>query len=51
MVFILLVIDFVIPSWVLGPWFYVVNVFLILGIAVGIHGLAKGRATSLSVTG
>ena len=37
MVFILLVIDFVIPWWVLGPWFYVINAFLIIGIAVGVR--------------
>ena len=37
MVFILLIIDFVIPWWVLGPWFYVINAFLIIGIAVGVR--------------
>ena len=42
MVFILLIIDFVIPWWVLGPWFYVINAFLILGIAVGIRDAFKG---------
>ena len=41
MIFILLIIDLVIPYWVLGPWFYVINVFLILGIAVGIHDSFK----------
>ena len=40
-VFFLLILDFVIPSWVLGPWFYVINAFLILGVIVGIHDLAK----------
>ena len=40
-VFFLLVLDFVIPSWVLGPWFYFINAFLILGVIVGIHDLAK----------
>ena len=42
MVFILLIIDFVIPWWVLGPWFYIINAFLILGIAVGIYNSFKG---------
>lgn len=37
LVFFLLVLDFFIPSWVLGPWFFVFNAFLILGIAVGIR--------------
>jgi curved DNA-binding protein CbpA len=41
MVFILLVIDFVIPWWVLGPWFYVINAFLILAIGVGIYDAFK----------
>jgi hypothetical protein len=36
-----LILDFAIPSWVLGPWFYVINVFLILGILVGVYDLAK----------
>ena len=40
-VFFLLILDFVIPSWVLGPWFYVINVFLILGVAIGVHDLTK----------
>ena len=40
-VFFLLILDFVIPSWVLGPWFYIINGFLILGVIVGIHDLAK----------
>ena len=42
MVFILLIIDFVIPWWVLGPWFYVINAFLIIGIAVGVYDSVKG---------
>ena len=42
MVFILLVIDFVIPWWVLGPWFYVINAFLIIGIAVGVRDAFRG---------
>ena len=37
LVFFLLVLDFFIPSWVLGPWFLVFNAFIILGIAVGIR--------------
>jgi hypothetical protein len=37
LVFFLLVLDFFIPSWVLGPWFYVFNGFLILCIVVGIY--------------
>ena len=40
-IFILIIIDFVIPSWVFGPWFYVFNVFLILAIAVGIYDSLK----------
>ena len=40
-VFFLLILDFAIPSWVLGPWFYVINVFLVLGIVVGVYDLAK----------
>ena len=40
-VFFLLILDFAIPSWVLGPWFYVINVFLILGILVGVYDLVK----------
>ncbi len=40
-VFILLVVDFVIPSWVLGPWFYVLNGFFILAMVVGIHNQFK----------
>ena len=41
MIFILLVIDFVIPYWVLGPWFYVANIFLIFAIAIGIYNSFK----------
>ena len=37
LVFFLLVLDFFIPSWVLGPWFHVFNALLILGIAVGVR--------------
>ena len=40
-IFILVIIDFVIPSWVLGPWFYVLNAFLIPAIAVGIYDQFK----------
>lgn len=39
--FFLLILDFAIPSWVLGPWFYVINGFLILGVIIGINDLAK----------
>ena len=41
-IFILVVVDFFIPSWVLGPWFYVLNAFCILAIAVGIYDQIKG---------
>ena len=41
MVFILLVIDFVIPYWVLGPWFYLINAFLLLGVTIGIYDSFK----------
>ena len=40
-VFFLLILDFVIPSWVLGPWFYIINIFLILGVLVGIYDLIR----------
>ena len=40
-VFFLLILDFFIPSWVLGPWFYIINAFLILGVIVGVYDLAK----------
>ena len=40
-VYFLLILDFVIPNWVLGPWLYIINGFLILGVIVGIHDLAK----------
>jgi curved DNA-binding protein CbpA len=40
-IFILIIIDFVIPSWVFGPWFYVFNAFLILAITVGIYDSFK----------
>jgi hypothetical protein len=36
-----LILDFWIPSWVLGRWFYIINVFLILGVVVGIYASAK----------
>ncbi|MDG6977808.1 MAG: J domain-containing protein [Nitrososphaerota archaeon] len=41
LIFILVIIDFVIPSWVLGPWFYVFNAFLITAIAIGIYDSFK----------
>jgi curved DNA-binding protein CbpA len=41
MIFILIVVDFFIPSWVLGPWFYVLNAFAILAIGVGIYDSVK----------
>ena len=40
-VFFLLILDIAIPSWVLGPWFYIINVFLILGVLVGIYDLIR----------
>ena len=40
-VFFLMILDFVIPSWVLRPWFYLINAFLILGVIVGIYDLVK----------
>ena len=42
MVFILLIIDFVMPWWVLGPWFYVIIAFLILALSVGVYDAFKG---------
>lgn len=41
-IFILIIVDFFIPSWVLGPWFYVLNAFAILAIAVGAYNQFKG---------
>jgi curved DNA-binding protein CbpA len=41
MIFILLIIDFVIPSWVFGPWFYVFNAFILLALAIGIYDQFK----------
>ncbi len=41
MIFILLIIDFFIPSRVFGPWFYVFNGFLILAVAIGIYDWVK----------
>lgn len=38
----LFVIDFVIPSWVLGPWFYVLNAFLLLAFFTGFYNWSKG---------
>jgi len=46
-IFILIIIDSFIPSWVFGPWFHVFSVFLILGIAVGIHDSFKLRFHAL----
>lgn len=40
-IFILIIADFFIPSWVLGPWFYVLNVFAILAVVVGIYNAYK----------
>ena len=40
-IFILVVVDFFIPSWVLGPWFYALNAFAILAITVGIYNSFK----------
>ena len=40
-VFFLLILDFAIPTWVLGPWFYIINGFLILGVIIGIYELSK----------
>ena len=40
MIFILLIIDFVTPYWVLGPWF-LINAFLLLGITIGIYDSFK----------
>jgi curved DNA-binding protein CbpA len=37
LIFFLLLLDFEVPPWVLGPWYYIINGFLILSIAVGIH--------------
>lgn len=39
----LFMIDFVIPSWVFGPWFYVFNAFLLLALVSGIYHWSKVR--------
>lgn len=36
-----IVIDFVIPTWVFGPWFYVFNAFLILALLSGVYNWSK----------
>lgn len=41
LIFGLIIIDFVIPTWVFGPWFYVFNAFLLLAISVGIYNQFK----------
>ena len=40
-IFALIIIDFFIPTWVFGPWFYVFNAFLLLAISVGIYDQFK----------
>ncbi|MDG6978050.1 MAG: hypothetical protein JRN58_03120 [Nitrososphaerota archaeon] len=37
----LFVIDFVIPLWVLGPWFYMFSAFLLLALVFGIYSWSK----------
>lgn len=37
----LIIIDFVIPSWVLGPWYYVFNAFLLLCLISGVYHWSK----------
>ena len=37
----LFMIDFVIPSWVFGPWYYIFNVFLLLSLVSGIYSWFK----------
>ena len=37
LVFFLLLLDFEVPPWVLGPWYYIFNGFLILCIVIGIY--------------
>jgi curved DNA-binding protein CbpA len=37
----LLIIDFVIPSWVFGPWYYVFNAFLLLCLISGVYHWSK----------
>ncbi len=37
LIFFLLLLDFEVPSWVLGPWYYVINGFIILCIVMGIY--------------
>jgi curved DNA-binding protein CbpA len=37
LVFFLLLLDFGVPSWVLGPWYYIFNAFLLLCLAISIY--------------
>ena len=37
LVFFLLLLDFEVPSWVLGPWYYVFNGFLLLCLAISVY--------------
>jgi curved DNA-binding protein CbpA len=37
LVFSLLLLDFGVPSWVLGPWYYIFNAFLLLCLAISIY--------------
>ena len=37
LVFFLLLLDFEVPSWVLGPWYYIFNAFLLLCLAISIY--------------
>lgn len=39
--FALFAIDFLIPTWVFGPWFYVFNAFLLLALVSGIYSWSK----------
>jgi curved DNA-binding protein CbpA len=37
LLFFLLLLDFEVPPWVLGPWFYIFSGFLILSIAISVY--------------
>jgi hypothetical protein len=39
--FAIFAIDFLIPTWVFGPWFYVFNAFLLLALVSGIYSWSK----------
>jgi curved DNA-binding protein CbpA len=43
LIFFLLLLDLEVPPWVLGPWYYIINGFLILCILIGIYESLDAR--------